>query len=98
MYKSGVTVSITKEQRGYGAHGLVNNVRIDTYGNSLEELQDRFIRTVNSKFGPASESYGSQDIEFRIDFKSFFDYYKDFHVFGSDEYDWREMKTLGPAY
>ena len=98
MTKSGVIINITKEPRGYGAHALIENIPIDTYGNTLAELQETFIETVNSKFGNENESYHVEDIQFTIDLQSFFDYYKDFHVTGSEEHDWNMMKTLGPAY
>ena len=98
MYKSGVKVRITKEERGYGAHAIIRNVPVNSYGKSMDELQTSFVDAINVKLGDTEGSYRKEDIDFTIDFRSFFEYYRSYHQSTSESDDWDAMETLGAAY
>jgi hypothetical protein len=98
MYKPGVKVRIRKEPGGYGAHAIIRNTPVDSYGRSLDEVQARFVDAMHVRLGDEEHSFQPEDINFTIDFRSFFDHYKVYHstVFEAD--DWDTMEILGPAY
>ena len=48
MKKPKITITITKEDSGYSAHALVDNISINTQGETWEELKnDREIQDYN---------------------------------------------------
>ena len=76
MMKPKITMTITKEDLGYSAHALVEDISINTQGDTFEELKEMIIEAVNLSFKDKSFTYTIDEIEFVYDLKSFFAFYR----------------------
>lgn len=68
-------MTITKEDIGFSAHALVQNISINTQGDDLEELKTNILDAVNLAF-QNKPTYASDDIILKPDIQSFFEFYK----------------------
>ena len=69
-------MSITKEDLGYSAHALVNNISINTQGDNFEELKTAIVEAVNLAFEDKDIVYSIDEIKMTYELGSFFDFYK----------------------
>ena len=76
MKKPKITMNITKEDLGYSAHAMVENISINTQGDTYDELREMILEAVNLSFEDKGFTYTIDDIEFAYDLKSFFAFYK----------------------
>jgi transcriptional regulator with XRE-family HTH domain len=80
MKKPKIVMIITKEDLGYSAHAQVENISINTQGDTFDELKEMILEAVNLSFEDKGFSYTIDEIEFAYDLKSFFDFYKVINV------------------
>lgn len=59
-----ITITITKEDSGYSAHALVNEISINTQGETLEELKEMILDAVNLSFEDEGFVYTGEELEF----------------------------------
>lgn len=76
MKKPKITINITKEDLGYSAHALVENISINTQGDTFDELKEMILEAVNLSFEDKGFTYTIDEIEFAYDLKSFFAFYR----------------------
>lgn len=76
MRKPKIAMTITKENVGYSAYALVNDISINTQGDTFEELKAMILDAVNLAFEDKGFVYGIDEIKFSYDLESFFDFYK----------------------
>jgi len=80
MKKPKIVMTITKEDLGYNAYALVENISINTHGDTFDELKGMILDAVNLSFDDKGFVYTVDEIEFTYDLKSFFDFYKVINV------------------
>ena len=76
MKKPKILVSITKEDSGYSAHALVDDISVNTQGETLEELKEMVMDAVNLSFEDKGFVFTEDDLKFTYDLESFFEFYK----------------------
>ena len=76
MKKPKITMNITKEDLGYSAHALAENISINTQGDTFDELKEMILEAVNLSFEDKDFTYTIDEIEFAYDLKSFFAFYR----------------------
>ena len=76
MKKPKIKMTVTKEDLGYSAHALVNDISINTQGDSFDELKEMILDAVNLSFEDKGFIYTIDEIKFEYDLESFFDFYK----------------------
>lgn len=76
MKKPKITMTILKEKIGYGAHTKIGNNSIFTQGDTFEELKEMIIDAVNLTFEEEEFTYSIDEIKFKLDLESFFNFYK----------------------
>lgn len=76
MKKPKIIITIVKEDVGYSASTLVENIFITTEGNTFEELKAGIVEAVNLSFEDRGFVYNVEEIKFMYDLESFFDFYK----------------------
>lgn len=76
MRKPKIKMTITKEDIGYSANAMVNNISINTQGDTFEELKEMITEAVNLSFEDKGFVYTLNEIELTYDLESFFDFYK----------------------
>ena len=76
MKKPKITMTILKENVGYGAFAKIGNNSIFTQGDTFEELQAMIIEAVNLAFEEEGYTYTIDEIKFKLDLESFFNFYK----------------------
>jgi transcriptional regulator with XRE-family HTH domain len=76
MKKKKLTMTITKEDVGFSAHVLAQNISINTQGDDLDELKTNILDAVNLAFENERLIYTSDDIVLKPDIQSFFEFYK----------------------
>jgi predicted RNase H-like HicB family nuclease len=76
MKKPKINMTITKEDIGYSAHSLVNNISINTQGDTFEELKEMVLDALNLSFEEKGFTYGIDEVSFTYDLASFFEFYK----------------------
>jgi len=76
MKKPKIVIKIVKEDVGYSASTLVENIFITTEGNTFEELKAGIVEAVNLSFEDKGFVYNIEEIKFIYDLESFFDFYK----------------------
>ena len=76
MKKPKITMNITKEDLGYSAHALVENISINTHGDTFDEIKEMILEAVNLSFEDKGLTYTLDEIEFAYDLKSFFAFYR----------------------
>ena len=80
MKKPKIKVAITKERTGYSANTLVNKYFISTEAETFSDLKKNLIKAINLTFEEEKISYTIDEIQFRYDLESFFDFYKIINV------------------
>jgi hypothetical protein len=76
MKKPGITITITKEDSGYSAHALIDNISINTQGETLEELKGMILEAVNLSFEDKGFVFTEEELDYTYDLESFFEFYK----------------------
>jgi hypothetical protein len=76
MKKPKIKMTVTKEDLGYSAHALVNDISVNTQGDTFDELKEMILDAVNLSFEDKGFVYTIDEIKFEYDLESFFDFYK----------------------
>ncbi len=76
MKKSKINITITKEDFGYSANALSDNIFIATEGETFDELKANILEAVNLSFEEKNMAYTLEEIKFSYDLQSFFDFYR----------------------
>ena len=76
MKKPVVKITVTKEDTGYSAHGLVHHKSINTEADNYDELKKNILEAVNLSFVDEGFVYNMDEIKLILDIESFFDFYK----------------------
>jgi len=76
MKKPKITMTILKEDVGYSATGKVNETFIATQGDTFDELKVMVLDAVNLAFEDEGFTFSINEIQFKYDLESFFDFYK----------------------
>jgi predicted RNase H-like HicB family nuclease len=76
MRKPKITITITKEDSGYSAHALVDNISINTQGETWEELREMILEAVNLSFEDKGFVFTGEELDYTYDLESFFEFYK----------------------
>jgi len=69
-------MTILKEDTGYSATGKVNDTLLATQGDTFDELKDMILDAVNLALEDLGFKYTIDEIHFKYDLESFFDFYK----------------------
>lgn len=76
MKKLKITITITKEIKGYSATSIIGKDFIGTHGESFEELKANILEAANLYFEDDGIVYKIEEMAFSLDLQSFFDFYK----------------------
>lgn len=78
MKKPKLVMTIMKEDIGYSAYTFVKPFlySISTQGDTFEELQEMIMDAVNLTFEEDGFTYTIDEIQFKVDMASFFQFYK----------------------
>ena len=76
MKKPKIIVTITKEDSGYSAHALVDDISVNTQGETLEELKEMVLDAVNLSFEDKGFVFTEDELKYIYDLESFFEFYK----------------------
>ena len=76
MKKPKIIVTITKEDSGYSAHALVDDISVNTQGETLEELKEMVLDAVNLSFEDKGFLFTEDELKYTYDLESFFEFYK----------------------
>jgi len=76
MKKPKIIMTILKEDTGYSVSAKVNEIFIATQGDTFEELKEMILYAVNLAFEDFGFTYTIDEIHFKYDLESFFDFYK----------------------
>jgi transcriptional regulator with XRE-family HTH domain len=76
MKKPKIIMTILKEDTGYSVSAKVNKIFIATQGDTFEELKEMILYAVNLAFEDFGFTYTIDEIHFKYDLESFFDFYK----------------------
>ena len=76
MKKPKIIMTIIKEDIGFSAHTSIGDYFIGTQGDTFEELKEMIIDAVNLAFEEDGFTYTIEEIQFKLDIESFFQFYK----------------------
>ena len=76
MKKPRIAMTIIKEDIGYSAHTSIGNYFIGTEGETFDELKEMILDAVNLTFEEDKFTYTIDEIQFKLDLPSFFQFYK----------------------
>ena len=76
MKKPKITMTILKEDVGFSAMTSVMDKFIGTEADTFEELKEMIIEVINLTFEEEDFTYTIEEIKFKLDLESFFDFYK----------------------
>lgn len=76
MKKPKITMTILKEESGYSAFAKVKDHFISTQGDNFDDLRAMIPDAINLSFQDKAYIYTIDEIEFKYDLESFFDFYK----------------------
>jgi hypothetical protein len=76
MKKPKIKMTIVKEDTGYSAYTKVADDFISTQGDNFDDLKAMILDAVNLSFEEKGYVYTIDEIEFKYDLESFFDFYK----------------------
>jgi hypothetical protein len=76
MKKPKITMAILKEESGYSAFTKVKDHFISTQGDNFNDLKAKITDAVNLSFQDTGYNYSIDEIVFKYDLESFFDFYK----------------------
>ena len=80
MKKPKIKVTVIKEDTGYSAYSKIGDDFIGTQGNDFDDLKAMILDAVNLSFEDKGFVYSIDEIEFKFDLESFFDFYKVINV------------------
>jgi hypothetical protein len=76
MRKRKANVTVIKEGVGYSATSTIKSRFIATEAETFENLKTRFLDALNFTFEELEAQYTLDDLKFKFDLESFFDFYK----------------------
>jgi len=76
MKKPKIKVTVIKEDTGYSAYSKIEDDFIGTQGDNFDDLKAMILDAVNLSFEDKGFVYSIDEIEFKFDLESFFDFYK----------------------
>ena len=76
MKEPKIKMTVVKEDTGYSAYTKVANDFIGTQGDNFDDLKAMILEAVNLSFEDKGFVYTIDEIEFKYDLESFFDFYK----------------------
>ena len=76
MKKPKVVMTIMKEDVGYSAYAYIKPYSIHTQGDTYDELREMILEVVNFTFEEEGYTYTLDEIQFKLDMPSFFQFYK----------------------
>ena len=76
MKKPKIIMTILKEDTGYSASSKVDEIFIGSQGDTFDELKEMILDAVNLAFEDRGFTYSIDNIQFKYDLESFFDFYK----------------------
>ena len=76
MKKPKIKMTVVKEDTGYSAYTKVADNFIGTQGNNFDVLKAMILDVVNLTFKDKGFVYTIDEIKFKYDLESFFDFYK----------------------
>ncbi|HET8885458.1 MAG TPA: XRE family transcriptional regulator [Salinimicrobium sp.] len=76
MKKPNIDITVTKEDTGYSANMVVRDNFIATEAETFEDLKENVLEAVNLAFEDKGFVYTIDEIKFKYDLESFFDFYK----------------------
>jgi hypothetical protein len=76
MKKRKINITVVKEDSGYSATASAGTNFIATEGDTFEELKSNILEAVNLTFEDKGLFYNIDEIKFKYDLESFFDFYK----------------------
>jgi len=76
MRKPKIIMTIYKDEVGYSATAEKGDIFMATMGETYEELQENILECVNLAFAELGITYSFEEIKFRLDLQSFFEFYK----------------------
>ncbi len=76
MRKPKITITIYKDKIGYSAFASVGKITILTTGDDWDDLQRMILDAVNLAFEEEGITYSIDEIKFKLDLESFFQFYK----------------------
>jgi predicted RNase H-like HicB family nuclease len=76
MKKPKTTITITKEDSGYSAHTLVDNISINTQGETWEELREMILEALNLSFEDKGFVFTGEEFDYTYDLESFLSFTK----------------------
>jgi hypothetical protein len=76
MKRPEITMQVIKEDTGYSAYAMVDNISINTCGDTFDELKLMVVDAVNLSFEDKGYVYTMDEIKFTYDLSSFFEFYK----------------------
>jgi hypothetical protein len=76
MKKPKIKMTVVKEDTGYSAYAKVADDFIGTQGDNFDDLKAMILDVVNLTFKDKGFVYTIDEIEFKYDLESFFDFYK----------------------
>jgi len=76
MKKPKIKMTVVKEDSGYSAYAKVANEFIGTQADNYNHLKAMILDAVNLSFEGKGILYTIDEIEFKYDLESFFDFYK----------------------
>jgi hypothetical protein len=76
MKKPKIKMTVVKEDSGYSAYSKVANEFIGTQADNFNDLKAMILDVVNLSLEDKGFVYSIDEIEFKYDLESFFDFYK----------------------
>ncbi len=76
MNKPEITIKITKEASGYSAYGNIEKDFIGTQAETMMELKEMALESVNLTYSDKGFVYVVDELKFDYDLESFFSFYK----------------------
>jgi hypothetical protein len=76
MKKPKITLQVKKEDIGYSANALINDISINVDGNTFDELKEMALDAINLAFEPDCLVYSIDEIGFVYDLPTFFEFYR----------------------
>lgn len=80
MKKPRMVMTVIKEDIGYSATTTIQDIHINTEGETLDELKKSIVEAVNLSFEDKGFAYTADEIVLKPDLRSFFDFYKVINV------------------
>jgi hypothetical protein len=76
MKKPKITLQVKKEDIGYSANALINDISVNVEGETFDELKEMALDAINLAFEPDGLVYSIDEIGFVYDLPTFFEFYR----------------------